>query len=113
VTAEGSCLYSNPPLPSPTLSASQPRYTRRRSFRADESGEEEAEAPQNAEQGNQQDSTKREEVAGYGESSGTAQQAAAKSEQERGSQGSSDKGIPYPEWDYRESRYKRNWAWVL
>jgi len=78
----------------------------------EEGGEEDAEAPQDAEQGNQQDSTKQEEVAGYGESSGTAQQAAAKSEQERGKQGSSDKGIPYPEWDYRELRYKRNWAWV-
>ena len=20
--------------------------------------------------------------------------------------------MPYPEWDYRESRYKRNWSWV-
>ena len=25
---------------------------------------------------------------------------------------SSDKGKPYPEWDYREGRYKRNWSWV-
>jgi hypothetical protein len=24
----------------------------------------------------------------------------------------SEKGQPYPEWDYRDSRYKRNWAWV-
>ena len=23
-----------------------------------------------------------------------------------------DKGKPYPEWDYREGRYKRNWSWV-
>jgi hypothetical protein len=22
------------------------------------------------------------------------------------------RGIPYPEWDYRDQRYKRNWAWV-
>jgi nitric oxide reductase activation protein len=77
----------------------------------DEGGEE-SEAPQNAEQGDQQDSGKREEVAGYGESSGTANQAAAKKEGERGTQGSSDKGVPYPEWDYREARYKRNWSWV-
>jgi hypothetical protein len=78
----------------------------------EESGEEESEAPQNAESGNQQDSGKREEVAGYGESSGSATQSAAKSENERGNRGSSDKGVPYPEWDYRESRYKRNWSWV-
>ena len=31
--------------------------------------------------------------------------------QEQGG-GSSDKGKPYPEWDYREGRYKRNWSWV-
>jgi hypothetical protein len=31
--------------------------------------------------------------------------------QEQGGQ-SSDKGKPYPEWDYREGRYKRNWSWV-
>jgi nitric oxide reductase NorD protein len=77
-----------------------------------EEGEEESDAPQNAESGDQQDSGKREEVAGYGESSGSAAQAAAKSENERGNRGGSDKGIPYPEWDYRESRYKRNWSWV-
>ena len=78
-----------------------------------ESGEEEqSEAPQSAESGDQQDGTEREEVAGYGESSGSATQAAAKNETERGAQGSSDRGVPYPEWDYRESRYKRNWSWV-
>ncbi len=26
--------------------------------------------------------------------------------------GYSEKGWPYPEWDYRDQRYKRNWAWV-
>src|SRR5204863_1216750 len=77
-----------------------------------EGGEDESEQPQNAEQGDQQDSSKREEVAGYGESSGTATQAANKAEGERAGKGSSDKGVPYPEWDYRESSYKRNWSWV-
>jgi hypothetical protein len=78
----------------------------------DEGGEEESEAPQNAESGDQQDSGKREEVAGYGESSGSASQAASKSDTDRGAKAGSDKGIPYPEWDYREARYKRNWSWV-
>ena len=76
-----------------------------------EQGEEES-TPQNAEAGDQQDQGKREEVAGYGESSGSSTQAAAKAESERGKQGGSDKGVPYPEWDYRENRYKRNWSWV-
>lgn len=26
--------------------------------------------------------------------------------------GYAEKGRPYPEWDYRDQRYKRNWAWV-
>ena len=26
--------------------------------------------------------------------------------------GYSEKGFPYQEWDYRDGRYKRNWAWV-
>lgn len=77
-----------------------------------EQGDEESQTPQNAEAGDQQDSGKHEEVAGYGESSGTSTQAAAKAEGERGNQGGSDKGVPYPEWDYREARYKRNWSWV-
>jgi hypothetical protein len=77
-----------------------------------EEGEEDNATPQNAEAGNQQESGKREEVAGYGESSGAATQSASKADNERGSGGSSDKGVPYPEWDYREARYKRNWSWV-
>ena len=74
-------------------------------------GEEEGEAPQNAESGEQQDSSRREEVAAYGESSGSAAHA-SKGDSERATHASSDKGVPYPEWDYREARYKRNWSWV-
>src|SRR6185295_19124584 len=44
--------------------------------------------------------------------SGTATQAANKAEGERAGKGAADKGVPYPEWDYREARYKRNWSWV-
>jgi hypothetical protein len=76
-----------------------------------EQGEEES-TPQNAEAGDQQDGGKREEVAGYGESSGSSTQAASKTDGDRGNRGGSDKGVPYPEWDYRENRYKRNWSWV-
>jgi nitric oxide reductase NorD protein len=76
-----------------------------------EQGEEES-TPQNAEAGDQQDSGKREEVAGVGESSGSSTQTASKTSGERGNAGGSDKGVPYPEWDYREARYKRNWSWV-
>jgi hypothetical protein len=77
-----------------------------------EQGEEQNEAPQNAEAGDQQDGGKRQEVAGLGETSGASARQASKTEQEQRNAGSSDKGKPYPEWDYRESRYKRNWSWV-
>ena len=77
-----------------------------------EQGEEQNEAAQNAEAGDQQDGGKRQEVAGRGDSSGASARQASKAEQEQRNAGSSDKGKPYPEWDYRESRYKRNWSWV-
>ncbi|OGA08897.1 MAG: hypothetical protein A2W68_06435 [Betaproteobacteria bacterium RIFCSPLOWO2_02_64_14] len=77
-----------------------------------EQGEEQNEAAQNAEAGDQQDGGKRQEVAGLGDSSGASGRQASKAEQEQRNAGSSDKGKPYPEWDYRESRYKRNWSWV-
>src|SRR4029450_1771649 len=77
-----------------------------------ESGEEQTEAPQNAEAGNQQDGGQKQEIAGYGDSSGASPQFSNKSDARRPNNASSDKGVPYPEWDYRETRYKRNWSWV-
>ncbi len=74
-------------------------------------GKGEDQTAQNAESGDQQDGGQREEVAGYGDSSGTAAQSAG-NQQAQQNGGSSDKGVPYPEWDYREARYKRNWSWV-
>ena len=77
-----------------------------------EDGEEQNEAPQNAESGNQQDSGKRQEVAGFGESSGASTHSAGRFDEKRQRGASAEKGVPYPEWDYRETRYKRNWSWV-
>jgi nitric oxide reductase NorD protein len=77
-----------------------------------ESGEEQSDSPENAEAGDQQDGGQKQEMAGYGETSGASTQYSSKSEQRRPDNRSSEKGIPYPEWDYRESRYKRNWSWV-
>ncbi|OGA37134.1 MAG: hypothetical protein A3G24_06470 [Betaproteobacteria bacterium RIFCSPLOWO2_12_FULL_62_13] len=79
--------------------------------RPNEQGEEQNEAPQNAEAGDQQDGDKRKEIAGFGDTSGAAQQSGNRTEQRRQGE-SGDKGVPYPEWDYRESRYKRHWSWV-
>ncbi|HSQ02978.1 MAG TPA: hypothetical protein VLN59_03010, partial [Burkholderiales bacterium] len=76
-----------------------------------EQGEETGEAAQNAEAGDQQDGGKRQETLGYGDSSGASTQSMRRTDNQPG-KGTSDKGIPYPEWDYRESRYKRNWSWV-
>jgi hypothetical protein len=77
-----------------------------------EQGEDQSEAPQDAEAGNQQDGGQKQEIAGFGDSSGAAAQASNKSDARRPNTGTGEKGIPYPEWDYRESRYKRNWSWV-
>jgi len=77
-----------------------------------EQGEEQSESPQNAETGNQQDGGKQQEIAGLGDSSGASAQASGKSDEKRQQPESGEKGIPYPEWDYRETRYKRNWSWV-
>jgi hypothetical protein len=77
-----------------------------------EEGGEETEAPKNAESGEQGEDGEKQEVPSYGDSSGQAARASGQSEQDGPNHGSSDKGIPYPEWDYRESRYKRNWSWV-
>lgn len=77
-----------------------------------EEGEEQSESPQNAETGNQQDGGQQQEIAGIGDSSGASAQSSGRSDEKRQQPHSGDKGIPYPEWDYRESRYKRNWSWV-
>ncbi|MGQ0751114.1 MAG: nitric oxide reductase activation protein NorD [Betaproteobacteria bacterium] len=78
----------------------------------DEQGEEQSETAQNAESGDQQDGGKHKEVAGYGDSSGTSAQSTGRSDKQQQAATGADKGIPYPEWDYREQRYKRNWSWV-
>ena len=77
-----------------------------------ENSEEQEQTPQNAESGDQRDGGRKQEIAGYGDTSGASARAAGRSEDQRPNTGSSDKGVPYPEWDYRESRYKRNWSWV-
>ncbi len=77
-----------------------------------ESGEEQEQSPQNAESGDQRDGGKNQQISGFGDTSGASSRAAGRSEEQRANTGSSDKGLPYPEWDYRESRYKRNWSWV-
>ena len=76
-----------------------------------EQGEQEDQTPQNAEAGDQQDGGEQQQAQAQADSSGSATQSSNRSEQQRGGAGS-DKGVPYPEWDYREARYKRNWSWV-
>ena len=78
----------------------------------DEQGEDEGESPNESEAGDQQEGGERQETAGYGETSGTAKQAQSRPDGQQQGRGPADKGVPYPEWDYRESRYKKNWSWV-
>ncbi len=77
-----------------------------------EDGEEQEQTPQNSEAGDEQDGGKRQEVAGYGDSSGATAQSSQRSDAQQQGSNAADKGVPYPEWDYREMRYKRNWSWV-
>ena len=77
-----------------------------------EQGEEQQEQDQNADAGGEQSGEREKQVPSEGKSAGSRTQSLARSEaQERGAQ-PADKGTPYPEWDYREGRYKRNWSWV-
>lgn len=78
----------------------------------DEQGEDENETPQQSEQGEQQEGGEKQETAGYGDTSGQARRGEQKPDGQQQGRGPADKGTPYPEWDYRESRYKKNWAWV-
>jgi nitric oxide reductase NorD protein len=75
-------------------------------------GDESSEQPQNAEAGNQPDSGRQQEITGFGESSGASVQQSRRPEERRPAGAAGDKGVAYPEWDYREARYKRNWSWV-
>ncbi len=78
----------------------------------DEQGEDESDTPQESESGEQQDGGEKQESAGYGDTSGSAKRAESKPDGQQQGRGAADKGVPYPEWDYRESRYKKNWSWV-
>jgi nitric oxide reductase NorD protein len=78
----------------------------------DEQGEDESESPQESETGDEQDGGEKQETAGYGDTSGAAKRAESRPDGTQQGRGPADKGIPYPEWDYRESRYKKNWSWV-
>ncbi len=78
----------------------------------DEQGEDENEAPQQSESGDQQDGGEKQETAGYGDTSGNAKRAENRPDGQQQGRGPADKGVPYPEWDYREARYKKNWSWV-
>lgn len=75
-------------------------------------GESQPDEEQNAETGGEQSGDRQQQVAAEGKSAGSRTQSLQRSQaQERGGRGS-EKGTPYPEWDYREGRYKRNWCWV-
>ncbi len=78
----------------------------------DEQGEDESDSPTESESGEQQDGGEKQETAGYGESSGAAKRGENRPDGQQTGRGPADKGVPYPEWDYRESRYKKNWSWV-
>ena len=79
---------------------------------SEDGAEGENEEEQNADSGGEQSGEREKMVASEGKSAGSSKMSMQRKQtQEQGGQ-SSDKGKPYPEWDYREGRYKRNWSWV-
>ena len=78
----------------------------------DEQGEDENESQQESETGEEQEGGEKQETAGTGDTSGSARRAENRPDGQQTGRGPADKGVPYPEWDYRESRYKKNWSWV-
>ncbi|MFN7752146.1 MAG: VWA domain-containing protein [Pseudomonadota bacterium] len=69
-----------------------------------ETGAQEAEADESAAAAHAQSASARK---GAGE-----MRSGERSPQAPGKGQGPDRGIPYPEWDYRENRYKADWAWV-
>ena len=76
-----------------------------------ESGEGQEEE-QNAEAGGEQNATQEKMVASDTQSSGSSRQQLQRTPTGPSDEKGGEKGKPYPEWDYREGRYKRNWCWV-
>ena len=83
-----------------------------RSRRATTATQGENEDEQNAESGGEQGGEREKMVASDGKSAGSSKMSLQRTPTQEQGGGSSDKGKPYPEWDYREGRYKRNWSWV-
>ncbi len=52
------------------------------------------------------------DTAGAGGRVGVGMPRPAHASGRAGGPGLAEKGLPYDEWDYRENRYKRRWAWV-
>ena len=75
----------------------------------DEQGED---APQDADSEGVQRGEREKMVATEGNSAGADKRPLQQTKTPDGSGEGEDKGTPYPEWDYREARYKRNWSWV-
>ena len=75
-------------------------------------GDDSKEDEQNAESGGDQSAAQEKMVASDGKSSGSSRQTMQRTQTPDGNDKGGEKGKPYPEWDYREGRYKRNWCWV-
>ena len=78
----------------------------------DSDGNESQDEEQNAEAGGEQNAAQEKMVASDSKSSGASRQTLQRTQTPDGNEKGGEKGKPYPEWDYREGRYKRNWCWV-
>ncbi|MBI2312200.1 MAG: VWA domain-containing protein [Betaproteobacteria bacterium] len=69
-------------------------------------------SPKCVQGGEPESDQKTDRMAGVGGQAGFGIPQPARVQSHGRGQGAGERGIPYPEWDYREGRYKRNWAWV-
>ncbi len=75
-------------------------------------GSENQEEEQNADSGGEQSAAEEKALAADSKTSSASRQSLQRTPTAEGNEKGGEKGIPYPEWDYREGRYKRNWCWV-
>jgi hypothetical protein len=77
-----------------------------------EQGDESGDAPEQAQGGGEQSGEEKLEAASEGSGTGARMEESGGKSARKREDSAQEKGEPYPEWDYRENRYKRNWAWV-
>jgi hypothetical protein len=89
----------------------QTQASRDRDAEQQEGGNRRNSSDNDTEAGDRSGAERRDQLAGEGNNPGSARRSRNAMAQQR-ERPADERGRPYPEWDYREARYKRNWSWV-